>query len=132
MKLSRDKNLIPTKNFLSEAVRAGLVLDIIHFTDGVVRTDRSIVPLVIGSYKTKKDGTFYYLRGYQLRGGSASGASMGDFRLFKLDNMRSIKWVGNFYSGTPSGYTPNDSFFKTIAVSFNNRNAKNYRSRNDY
>lgn len=132
MKLSRDKNLLPTKNFLREAVNAGLVLDITHFTEGVTRTDRSIVPLVLGSFKNKKGETFNYLRGYHLRGSSVSGAGFGDFRLFRLDNMRSINWTGNFYSGTPGGYVPNDSFFNSIAIAFNNRNAKNYRNRNDY
>ena len=132
MKLVRDVLLRPSKLVIAEALRAGLVVDITHLTEGRFTTDRGVLPVTIGTYTTQAGERRTYFRGYHLRGTSHSGAGSLEWRLFLLNNTVGLTWTGSWYNGTPSGYNPNDSFFTQIQLAYNAKRAKTYREENGY
>lgn len=117
----------PNVDLMIEAIKAGLILKVVHITDGDTETLREVVPIAIGT----RNGRIYW-RGLHYIGGSKSNAANRTYRLFKLTRTNDIEQDGNLTQKTPmpAGYRSIDSFFDVQEAAFDSKTAYNYFIRN--
>lgn len=119
--------MTPNVDLMMEAIKAGLILKIVHITNGETETLREVLPIAIGT----RNGRIYQ-RGLHYLGGSASNAPNRSYRLFKLTRTNDIEQDGRLAQkgNLPAGYKTNDSFFDVQEVAFNAGTSGIYLARN--
>ena len=97
----------PTIALLTQAIQNRVLIDLVHNTDGSIRTERAIAPMYL-AYGRGGFRRFVYLRAQHVGGQSASNAPPNTQRLFKMRNMISIKQSGSYYWFVPPTYRDPD------------------------
>lgn len=133
--LDKSKEKVPySDDLVKQAIEEGREIGLLFQSQNEkykmpVSKYRVIQPVILGSLKTGNRA----IRGYQIFGqsekeakqtGVRSAEAENEWRLFKIDNIKSIFFTGRFFNEPPPQYNPNDKQFASIDASFNSQRAK--------
>lgn len=125
-KVPINEPIKPSLETLKVCLEYGLIINIDYKGDGDTKFDghlRTIYPMAIGKNKEGK----YLLRGYHLKGWSLSNSKNieKEWRMFRIDRILNITFLGSFYRLPPDGY--NTSGDKSMAEFIMNANFNTIR-----
>ncbi len=104
-----NKPIKPTQKLFETAIKYGMIFLVSYKGAKNINTrgnERILMPMVIGRSSTNK----ILIRAYHLKGWSVSNNSNVEriWRLFRLDRVISVTFLGSFYRLPPAGYQEHD------------------------